>query len=110
MGLVAPGRRLPDCKYVEPRIGAQRSGESVLGLGSIPNRATMSKHAKPIALSIDFDFFSYEDPMWDWGHRENSFFQGETMWWIRAQGVSWQGTTWCMKQASTGQISTPSRP
>jgi hypothetical protein len=41
---------------------------------------------KPIALSIDFDFFSYEDPLWDWGHSEAPLFQEELVWTFRILG------------------------
>jgi hypothetical protein len=30
----------------------------------------MSKHSKSVAISIDWDFFVPEDPIWDLGHRE----------------------------------------
>jgi hypothetical protein len=35
-------------------------------------------------LSIDFDFFVPEDPMWDIGHRENEFFLNK-IWFMRPQ-------------------------
>jgi hypothetical protein len=37
-----------------------------------------------IALSIDFDFFSAEDPTWDFGHTENSaMYQSSAIWAMR---------------------------
>lgn len=37
-----------------------------------------------IALSIDFDFWSYESPDWDWGHTENSaVYQSSAVWSLR---------------------------
>ena len=48
-------------------------------VGSIPLPATMCN--KPILLSIDLDFFSYEDFMWDWGHSESMCL--EVLWAIR---------------------------
>jgi hypothetical protein len=47
--------------------------------GSNPDRVTMAK--RPILLSIDLDFFSYEDPWWDWGHSESLC--PEVLWAIR---------------------------
>jgi hypothetical protein len=36
-----------------------------------------------IALSIDFDFFVFEDPKWDFGHRESPLFMESMMWCVR---------------------------
>ena len=30
-----------------------------------------------VHLSIDFDYFCYEDPAWDWGHQESPMFKTE---------------------------------
>ena len=43
-------------------------------------------------LSIDFDYFVEENPVLDWGHREQVFFL-ETIWNIRAHGLAAQGKT-----------------
>lgn len=40
-----------------------------------------SKSKYIIDLSVDYDFFCREDPMWDWGHQESSVFES---------GVAWQ--------------------
>lgn len=41
---------------------------------------------EPILLSVDFDYFVREDPMWDWGHSESPLFK-DFIWAIRAQGA-----------------------
>jgi len=38
-------------------------------------------------LSIDFDFFVREDPMWDWGHSENQAVFNEVAWSMRYQSL-----------------------
>ena len=38
-------------------------------------------------LSVDFDFFVRENPMWDWGHNENSGLFGQVAWTIRYQSL-----------------------
>lgn len=56
-------------------------------LGSNPSLATMSK---PILLSLDADFWSFEDPMWDWTHSERLAM--EWLWQIRFQSCLAVGT------------------
>jgi len=43
-------------------------------------------------LSIDFDFFVPEDPMWDIGHRENEFFINK-VWFTRPELIDKMKTT-----------------
>lgn len=43
-----------------------------------------------IDVSLDFDFFFWDDPHWDWAHQETVFFL-EAIWAIREQGMSVYG-------------------
>lgn len=44
-----------------------------------------------IWLSIDWDFFHFEDPLWDWGHRETRFHRDGLLWGINAMNALYRG-------------------
>lgn len=51
------------------------------------------------ALSVDYDFFCREDPMWDWGHQETPVFESGVAWWSRYRGLLLHKETSQLKHA-----------
>jgi len=45
----------------------------------------MTRHALRTCISVDFDFFIYEDPSWDWGHSDALAHIDDLLWNARYQ-------------------------